>query len=317
MPGRNAKRKRELRVSPRRNLRTKQPKHYGEQESAVDSLATSTSSSSQNEHWEAEILDERRVNRKEYLIKWAGLDPTTNKQYPAVWLPTAALSKALLDDWTERKDPDFVTPPSTLAERGRPTGFDSPPTPASASSTSEPVTSDRVAQAVISPALEVRPARRGRLVIPDSSQPSTAVDQTPVGKTGDNWALDSSWTSDPLSEPLQPKRQTLQVRVMQHSQSFYDRYETVSSFPATPVTAGSSSTKRHPEIRQTDSHVNYINLTPVRVIPDSEDSRFGKSISTQLPSSAIKAPAGSVSHNWRVRPCLAWLGGLWFAAKRG
>ncbi|KAA1089177.1 hypothetical protein PGT21_009228 [Puccinia graminis f. sp. tritici] len=58
-------------------------------------------SSSQETEWEAiEILKERGGK---YYIRWAGIDPETNKAWKPTWEPKRMANELLVDDWKEKK----------------------------------------------------------------------------------------------------------------------------------------------------------------------------------------------------------------------
>ncbi|KAA1081915.1 hypothetical protein PGTUg99_028129 [Puccinia graminis f. sp. tritici] len=58
-------------------------------------------SSSQETEWEAiEILKERGGK---YYIRWAGIDPETNKAWKPTWEPKSLANELLVEDWKEKK----------------------------------------------------------------------------------------------------------------------------------------------------------------------------------------------------------------------
>ncbi|KAF2462755.1 uncharacterized protein BDR25DRAFT_308134 [Lindgomyces ingoldianus] len=105
-PAKTSKRKRPRTTTTPR----KKPRYI---ETSRDS-STSPQQEQSGVFWSAEsILNERK---NQYLIAWAGTDPTTNKPYPPTWEPKRNANNLLVADWEAKKAAKKTAPVAAKAK---------------------------------------------------------------------------------------------------------------------------------------------------------------------------------------------------------
>jgi hypothetical protein len=321
MPAKVSPRKRPLEESPGRALRTKRRKDYSDHHPL--SQYPDINPPEQGKFWAAsDIIDERRVNgRKEYLVVWVGIDPTTNQPYEPDWVPARDSNKQLLEAYQWKKEQGFV-PPSLAATTGSPIPNRKDLSSGLSCASSSPNKSGRITRAAKqavedSPSPLLRHQRRAKPVI-DSSQESPTAHQALRKAIFDRALADSSEDQHSSHSTVPESQQSLApdpeqpsplVQVSQHSQSFYAAYDQASSQSWAAASETESASKALHVVVSSDGPQEKAGPATSQVIPDSQESQLGNSISTGQPAStgkeasAEKAPSGSVRSCPLCLPC--------------